>query len=197
MVKKYVEDTVNFSQGSKICGYHDEVKQSVIWYYQSTSGSSAVDAGIAYDYSTGNWWFLGQGRSACAERNVFDYAISAEEGGNDYVFFENFGVNSDASAMVARIQTKPFDGGVADLIKEIEQVRIGYTGSGLQYRLGWQDSEADEIVWGPYQMVSSGFSVDDYRISGRYVTLELYSNAAGDEWDVSSIDVHGFASGER
>ena len=194
-VRDYLNDNVNFSQISKVCGYHDEENKAVVWYYQSTSSTNDVDRGISYNYEDGTWALLSYGRTSVAERNVFDYPLSADASGE--IFYDNFGNDADGSALSAWIRTKPMDGDVADLIKEIESIRVAYKGSGLTYRFGYQEEQDDAVAWGNYQEIDSGFSFSDDRLSGRYITLELYSDQVGDSWDVSRIDVYGYASGER
>jgi hypothetical protein len=193
-VREYLSDNVNFTQGSKICSFHDEENKAVKWFYQSTSGSD-VDAGVGYNYETGEWFLLGYGRTACAERNVFDYALGADSGGE--IYYENFGDDADGSALISWVRTRPLDGGVVDFIKEIEALRVGYTGSGLKYRIGTQEDQTDEVLWTAYFDVKDGFSEALERVSGRYLTLEFYSNAVGANWDLSRVDVHGRVSGTR
>lgn len=195
MVKSFIDVDASVAQRSKVCAYHDEVKRSIIWYYQSSSGTD-VDSGIAYDYEKGLWWLLGHGRSACDERRNFDWALTVDPT-DSRVYWENFGVDAAGSGMEAWVRTKPLDGDVADLIKEIEAIRIAYVGFDLQFRLGWSDTEGGTIQWGPYQMVEDGFELNYYDINGRYITLELYSNSLSDQWNVGGIDVHGRVGGER
>lgn len=194
-VRDYLNENVNFSQISKVCGYHDEENKSVKWFYESTASADDVDRGIGYAYETGEWFLLGYGMSAVAERQVFTNPLAADA--NNDIYYQNFGDDADGAAMTAWIRTKPMDGDNADFIKEIEAIRVAYKGSGLQYRFGVQEDEDDSVTWGSYAPVGSGFDFTSDRLSGRYITLELYSNALGDSWDVSRVDVHGRVSGVR
>lgn len=194
-VRDYLNENVNFSQISKVCGYHDEENKSVKWWYQSTSSVDDVDRGIGYSYESGEWFLLGYGMSAVAERQVFSNPLGADA--NNDIYYMNFGDDADGSALTAWIRTKPMDGDNADFVKEIDAIRVAYKGTGLQYRFGVQEDEDDAVTWGSYSSIDNGFDFAEDRLSGRYITLEFYSNALGDNWDVSRADVYGRISGTR
>jgi len=198
MIRQYLKDNFQKAQGSKVNGYHDEENTAVIWSFpsdMSNVNSAICDKGISYNYLTGNWSLIGHGNTASMERQVFSQAFTGTDAGT--VHRENDGLTDAGASMTSWIRTKPLDLDDPNHIKEIQAVRVGYIGSGLQYRLGRSNSEDDSITWGRYNRVPDGFKFSDARDAGRYLHLELYSSGVGDDWNVSSIDIHGVILGER
>ncbi len=194
-VRKFFQGDMNFAQKSKVNGWHDEENHQVIWYYPSVGGSGEVDASIVYDYKKGVWSIRGDGRSASLERQVFDNPIVF--GTTPTLFLQNFGVDSDGSALVASVRSKPMDLGTPDRVKELDAIRIGFQGSGLRARIGQQFSLNDAITWTSFFEVPTGYAFKSVRVAGRYISIELQSQDVGDAWDVSSIDFYGRLEGER
>lgn len=194
-IREFFFDDVNWTQSSKVNGYHNEAKHEIIWYYPSVGGSGEPDKGLVYDYQRGLWSQLGYGRTASIERQVFTEPIVADNTGE--VYQDNFGNDADGSALVASILSKPVDFGTVDQVKEIDGIRISYKGTGLQFRLGSQQDLDDAITYTSFVAVAVGHKITDIRIAGRYITLELKSSATGDNWDLSAVDVYGRLGGNR
>jgi hypothetical protein len=194
-VRDFLEPSVNFSQSSKIHGYHDEENHCVTWYYPSTSGSGEPDRGISFDYEKNLWSPLDHGRTSSLERNTFDYPVTATASGE--VFFENFGADADGVALSAEITTKALDAGDNDLYKEFDALRVGFEGGGLQYRMGCQEDTDDPIEWGTWTDVLGGVDFANERLAGRYITVGLRSTGLGDTWNISGLDIYGRIGGYR
>lgn len=194
-LRDFLKDDLEVNQKDKICGFHDEVNQSVVWFYPALNdGSSEPTKGISYNYSNGTWTRLGYGRTSCIERNNFDYALSADV---TDVYYENNGLSNDGTAITKWVRTRAIDGGSLDYIKELDAIRIGFEGTGLQYRIGCQDQLDDAITWTSYANADVGVDFLNERVSGRFLTLELYSNTTSADWNVSGIDVYGRMGGTR
>lgn len=99
--------------------------------------------------------------------------------------------------MTAWIRSKPVELGDPLRIKELNEMCLGWEGSGLQFRIGTQNSLDEAITWGSYTNASVGFQIEELDIAGRYISLELYSTGTGDSWEVSAIDVNGRIAGTR
>ncbi len=196
-VRDWLQENFNAAQEEKVCGYHEYKKNTVTWYIPTST--SEPDKGISYNYDNGVWSFLDHGRTCAKERGAFEYPVVATKDGD--IYFNNFGDDADGSSMTAWVRSKPVDLGDPLSIKEIDNLCIGWEGTGLTYRLGYQDQLDDSITWGSYRAAPAGFALDVIRDlsegTGRFLSIELYSTGTGDSWEVSAIDVNGRIAGTR
>ena len=93
--------------------------------------------------------------------------------------------------------TKALDLGNADAVKELDSIRIGYIGTGLQYRIGWSDTENGTPTWGDYTDVTTGFGFHNLRTAGRWLFFEIYSAAQNVSWEVQAVEFIGRVEGTR
>ena len=133
--------------------------------------------------------------SAGDERRVIEAPISGTEGG--VLLKEDTGNNNVSSAMLSWVRSKPMDMQNADIVKELDSIRIGFTGTGLQYRIGWSETETGAITWKPYTDIDVGFNFHNLRTAGRWLHLELYSDTLNAYWEVSDVEFIGRQEGTR
>jgi len=178
---------------SKSIAFHDEENTQVRWYFPTTS--TKITEGLSFNYQTGAWTKILANRSAGQERVISTHPVTGSEDGK--IYLDGMGVNDHQSAMTAYVRSKPIDLGDADRVKEIDSIRIGFEGRGLQYRVGWSETENGTITWTPYRVMDEGFDFDNLRTAGRWLHFELYSDTLNAEWEVSSVEFQGRIEGTR
>jgi len=192
-VRRWFFDNVATGQTSKAHAFHDEENTQVRWYFP-TDGVDITE-GLAYNYNLGVWTRLIANRTAGQERVTASHPVTGDSTGN--IYLEGKGDNAGGEAMTSWVRSKPIDLGDADLVKELDSIRIGYEGVGLQYRIGWSETETGAITWGPYRAMEQGFGFHNLRTAGRWLHIELYSDTLNTEWEVMNIEFMGRSEGTR
>lgn len=192
-MRKWYRENAALGQIAKASAHHDEANNQVRWHFPTTS--SMITQGLSFNYRTGTWSILFAAKSAGDERRVLSHAVTGSETGA--LYREGPAWNDDTEAMVAYARTKPLDLGDADRIKELDSIRIGFIGTGLQYRIGWSEAEGGTINWGAYTDVSEGFGFHNLRTAGRWLYIEFYSGSLNAYWEIMNCEVIGRVEGTR
>jgi hypothetical protein len=192
-MRKYYQNNAGTGQLAKTIGFHSEADNQIRWYFPTDS--SAITRGVTYNYRKGTWAVIVNDRSAGDERRIFPTPISGSETGS--IYSEAAGTNAGTEAMVAWVRTKPMKISTADAVKELDSVRIGFNGQGLQYRIGWAETEDGTVTWTPYASMATGFDFHNLRTAGRWLLFELYSNTLNAEWEVQAVEFIGRMEGTR
>lgn len=192
-IRDYFTENANKAQLSKTCAYHDEESTQIRWYFPTSAAT--VTGGVSYNYKSNTWSILTDTTSAGDERRIINFPLSGTEGG--LVYKENSGNNDSDSAMVSWVRSKPLDIDNADIIKELDSIRIGWTGQGLTYRIGWSETEDGTITWGSYTAMETGFPFHNLRTAGRWLHIELYSASLNANWEVADVELIGRMEGTR
>ena len=192
-IRDYFTDNANRAQLSKTCAYHDEDNTQIRWYFPTDESGNT--GGVSFNYKTNTWSILTGDTSAGDERRIDNYPLSGSEAG--LVYRESNGNNTGDSPLVAWVRSRPLDLDDADSVKELDSIRIGYTGFGLTYRIGWSETENGTITWTDYASMDEGFPFHNLRTAGRWMYIELYSGTLNAEWSVADIEVIGRLEGTR
>lgn len=192
-IRTYFTENSNKAQLTKAIAFHDEAHTQVRWYFPTSTSSNA--GGVSYNYATKTWSIVDNTVSAGDERRVIESPISGTEGG--LLLKEDTGHNALSSAMLSWVRSKPMDIGNADIVKEIDSLRLGFTGNGLKYRIGWSETETGTIIWKDYTDIEVGFDFHNLRTAGRWLHFELCSNTLNTYWEVSDIEFIGRQEGTR
>jgi len=192
-IRTYYEENANKAQLSKAVAYHDEENTQVRWYFPTDSVT--ITGGVSFNYKTNTWSILTATWSAGDERRVAEGPIVASEDG--ILYKSGTGNNASGSPLTAWVRSKPIDMDNADLVKEIDSIRIGYTGSGLTYRVGWSATEDGTINWQPYASMDTGFTFQNLRTAGRWLHFELKTDTLNSTWEVSDVVFIGRMEGTR
>lgn len=192
-MRHWFKNNVNQNQEAKVVGYHDEENTQIRWYFPSTIPSS--QRAVTYNYEKGAWSFITGNISAVDERRITKSGFGGTETG--WLTAEGVGDNDRGAPMVSYVRTKPMDVGSADLIKELDSIRLGYRGTGVQYRIGWSETENSTINWTEYTSMEKGFDFQNLRTAGRWLYIELYTNSLNTSWEVMSMEVIGRTEGTR
>lgn len=191
-VRKYLQDNVDWSKGDEVCGYHHEAEQAVVFHFPG----SAAPFGASYNYITEAWAIFDFGRSAAAERQVFDYPITAL---GTSLFLEQ---SQQQNAGLARVTTKPVDFDTKMFRKYIQEVLIGWDGlqnSEVSVYLGYSDHPPrvdGDIEWeGPFTLTGGG---EDWVYPNRetvFLSVRVESNGNVWPWRLTNLDVFGHPAG--
>jgi hypothetical protein len=192
-VRRWFDENAAAGQLSKSIAFHDEENTQVRWYFPTTSVE--ITEGLAFNYQLGAWSRITADRTAGQERTVASHPVSGDSTGA--LFLEGQGNNAHQSAMTAYVRSKPIDLGDADRVKELDSIRLGLEGDGLQYRVGWSETENGAVTWGSYSAFPAGFDFDNLRTAGRWLHFELYSDTLNADWEVMNVEFIGRVEGSR
>jgi len=192
-VRHWFQNNFNKQQISKCVAFHDEEAQEIRWSFPTDTLSA--ESAIAYSYQFDNWTFYSEGRTAAEERTRAPFPVTGT--GDGRILYEGSGTNAGQAAVNSWLRSKPMDLGDPDRVKELSSLRVGYRGSGLQYRIGWAETENGTITWGSYTDVNEGYDFHNLRTAGRYLFIEIYSAVVGIDWELMSLEVQGRIEGTR
>ena len=187
-IKEYYFDNVNQSQLSQVNAYHNERESCVVWHVPSTAGT--LDTYYSFDYKR-NVWMKGTAPfSACLSSRVFDYPVAFDV--NAFTpYFLNLGDDADAVALESSVESKPFDGGDANIEKWFDSLLVMGTTTGILYvSLGFQNDLNDPIEWVTQEFIGDGSPLY-YERTARWVRLKLYSTAKDCDWEISQLTLNG------
>ena len=191
--RRFYQENANTAQLAKVSAWHDEDNNQIRWYLPL--GQTTNQAGLSYNYRNKAWSYVTGDRSAGDERRVLSYPVSGTEAG--LLKVEGGTPNDSGAGIGAVATTKALDLGNADAVKELDSIRIGYIGTGLQYRIGWSDTENGTPTWGDYTDVTTGFGFHNLRTAGRWLFFEIYSAAQNVSWEVQAVEFIGRVEGTR
>lgn len=193
-LRHWFKKNINQNQYAKVCAYHDEENTQIRWYIP-TGVTTDNDLCVSYNYERNNWSFISATVSACEERTVARYAITGSEAGQ--IYSEGESANNDGLAIEAWVRSKPIDLGDADIVKELDSIRLGFRGTGLTFRVGWAEQEHDTPIWEDYITCVDGFPFHNLRTAGRWLFIELRSDQVDDAWELMTLEVIGRGEGTR
>jgi hypothetical protein len=191
--RNWYQDNAHIGQLSKCIGFHDEEHNQIKWFFPTTTTTNA--GGVVFNYRKNTWSIITGARSAGDERRMLNNPVVGSEGG--IVYRESAGPNEAGAAITAYVRSKPISMGEAWRIKELDTLRMGYIGSGLQYRIGWAETETGSITWGSYTDISTGFEFQSTRTAGRWMFFEAYSAAPNAAWELMDVEFIGRIEGTR
>ena len=187
-LRDYMAARVNWDQASKICGYHAEALNAVVWYYPSTAGSGEPDEGVMYDYKLGVWSLLDFGRTSALERDVFKWPVAATATGE--LYFHESGTSADGAPLNAWVESAFVSLGDPDMPAYVQGLRAeGDMANASLYVRAWKDLDAagpvaTRALSGPdamrYAWVRQTAPFFTFKVDGpapwRLEALELYGN---------------------
>lgn len=195
-LRQYIKDTADASQLSKVAATYDAATESVLWSIP-TAGTGENTVTVAYRIPTGAWSIYTFGRTCWVPQlGVFDQPFAA--GTDRKIYAHNEGVDAGTGvALDAWVRTKPFTGSDALVRSCVDTLAVQLrrsTGT-VQARIGAQKHLDDAITWTPYRDLGGGFEPVSARASGRFITLEVRSNAVGGDFAMSGFDIYGSQGG--
>jgi hypothetical protein len=192
-LRHWWQHNINEGQIAKVIGYHDEENNQIRWYFPSDESTNTK--AVSFNYKRNTWSFILGNRSAGTEREVARTPFTGTEDGR--LLADGTGDNNDADPIDAYVISKPLDLGSADVVKELDSIRIGYRGTGITYRIGWSEYEDGPINWRNFVSMEQGFDFDNLRTAGRWLYLEIRTNTLNTSWEVMSVQFIGRTEGTR
>lgn len=196
-IRKWIQDHVNFGAADKIAGYLNEDRNLCEWGVP-VDGASENNMTIGYNKANKTWTFRNYGITCGIKKNYFQFPIFGMSSGG--VFYGEYGVDADDSPLEAWLLSKPMPGEDQLTWKDVESL-LAYirdlAGSGVLVYLGVQDSIDDAILWsdGIVAQEKTQLQYIDPPLSGKYISIKLYSNSLGDNWKLAGFDIYGVTTG--
>ena len=193
-IRSWFLDNVSTGQYAKVAGWHDDENTQIRWYFPKSSADN--DYCLSYNYETNTWSFITGNFSTGQERRIAGQPIAGTEDGK--IVAAGVGNNDiDNTAITAYVRSKPMDMGDARVLKELDAIRIGYSGTGLRYKVGVSATENGTVTWITDKTVDKGFDVEHLRAAGRWITLEFYTTGLNQNWRLQSVEIQGRLEGTR
>lgn len=192
-IRDWFKANVNNSQVGKAHAFHDKKNNLVRWLFPT--GESTITGGVAFNYQSKTWSILDTTMSASDERRVQEAPFTGSEVG--VIYKENTGDNADSVSMESWVRSKPMDLSNTDVVKELDSIRLGWTGNAITYRIGWSETDNGTITWNSYRTMELGFPFHSLRTAGRWMHVELYTNTLNTHWEVSDMEFIGRTEGTR
>jgi hypothetical protein len=195
-LRAFLKSIIDIGQLSKVAATYDAGSETVMWSIPTAEGGGENALTIAYRIPNGSFSILDFGRTAWVPgQGVHKVPVGADRAGG--IHFHGTGADADGAAIDAWVQTKPFAARDARMWTYLDSLALEMrrkTGS-VQVRVGAQKHLNDALSWGPYKDIATGFDPIRYRKSGRFLTLEIRSNAVGADFAMSGFDAYGSQAG--
>lgn len=170
-VSDFVFDNLNRTQASKVFGRSLAERDSIRWYYPSTS-SMENDRYVEYNHVERHWTIGALQRTAGIDRDAFDYPMEADA--NGVVYDHEKGttyLDQDGAALTPYAESGPFeisDGG--NLVEVVGIIPDEKTLGDVQLKIySSLYPTATETLHGPFTIRAP----TDARLSGRQVRLRV------------------------
>lgn len=206
MVRSYVFDDFNFTQGDKVFSGLNSAHSEVWWFYASAS-SDNVDRYVMYNYAEQVWAYGSMERSAWADRGAFENPIAA--GLDGYLYEHETGLDdgstSPASAIDSFIQSSPIDIGDGEQFSFIRRVfpDIAFKNSTAESPSADVTMTVRNISRGSYVRSATGTYFDDdrqqlnFRLRGRQVSIKISCDNTETTWRLGSPRIDLRPDGRR
>ena len=207
-VKDKVFLDFNFDERDKVhVGVNSEFSE-VIWFYPK-SGSSTVNAYVAYNYEGKVWYYGTLTRDAWIDRGIRTYPIAA---GSSYLYNHELTNDDDGSPMTSFIESGPMDMGDGDKFVSIKQMLpdVSFNGSdnptpSVSFTLKAKNSaggnflqtESSNATRSTTTPIEQFTDKIDYRVRGRSFAIKLESTGSGVKYRLGTPRVDMRADGRR
>ena len=207
-VKDKVFLDFNFDERDKVhVGVNSEFSE-IIWFYPKT-GSSTVNAYVAYNYEGKVWYYGTLTRDAWIDRGIRTYPIAA---GSSYLYNHELTNDDDGSPMTSFIESGPMDMGDGDKFVSIKQMLPDVTFNGsdnptpsVSFTLKAKNSaggnflqtEARDATRSTTTPVEQFTDKIDYRVRGRSFAIKLESTGSGVKYRLGTPRVDMRPDGRR
>ena len=207
-VKDKVFLDFNFEDKDKVhVGLNTEFSE-IIWFYP-TSGSTDVDAYVAYNYTEKVWYYGTLARDAWLDRGIRQLPLAT---GGTYLYNHETGYDDDGSAMTSFIESAPMDIGDGDKFVSIKQLipDITFEGStsvnpAVSFTIkakthsgaNYDQSGSNTTQRSATSPVEQFTNKLDYRIRGRSFAIRVESTDEGSKYKLGTPRVDVREDGRR
>lgn len=175
----FLEETLDWSQGNQVFGFHNEGFQEVTWFYPVVGGGVK---GIGYKYTNGSFTRYNLPVLAAAGRDVFDYPIFGTTDG--------VALGRGHTTQPSFIRTRPLDAGDSLSTKVFQHYRFVGNFSSAWLRLGISDEVNTEPIYFWEGELETAIYAEQ---EGVFLTLEISTEEG--HFDISQILVSGQPGG--
>lgn len=193
-VRDYLQNSVNWSQATKVAAVHDEEFHRIIWSYPKDSGGEPSES-IVYDYKNGTFTLFNFAWTSAVPREVFSFPLGAS--GDQNIYGLNQGTNANTSAMTKRVKSRPFSFGKGSALTLIDAIVAGFASKDgeVEYRLGVRDRLDDSPTWTDWITLPDGKGPTYPDTSGRWIEIEIRSTELGASWGLDTLTFFGVPIG--
>lgn len=212
-VRDYIFSDINEDQIDKINAALNTEHAEVWWFYPS-SESEDLDKYVVYNYQEKVWYYGTMGRTAWADRGIFDYPVVAN---SDYYLYEHEigfddGTTNPVTPINAFLQSSPIDIGDGDqfilLRKMIPDVSFKNSTAALPAvdltmavrnapNGTYHQTQTDEFVKTQAAPVDSRTEQLDFRLRGRQMSFKISSDTLGVTWRLGTPRIDLRPDGRR
>ena len=196
-VGSYVFDNIDRDSGALYSHGSDNGVFTEVWFWYPSSGQSAPDRYVCYNYAEG-WWSIGaMARTAAQPAGVYNFPMAAGTDRNLY-FHEDGWTNAGTPITTARYaETASINvqsgGKISNVVQAITDSGYGFNSTRLTFFSEFTP-EGSEITSGPYTPRSDGYT--DTRVTGRDFRVKI-SSAADADWSIGEMRLEVRPTGDR
>jgi len=207
-VKDKVFLDFNFEERDKVhVGVNSEFSE-IIWFYPK-SGSTTINAYVAYNYSEKVWYYGTLERDAWLDRGIRTLPVAT---GGSYIYNHETGNDDDGSAMTSFIESAPMDMGDGDKFMSIKQMVPDITFSGstavnptVSFTLktknysggNFLQTDSGDTQRSSTTPVEQFTNKIDYRVRGRSFAIRVDASTLGTKYKLGTPRVDMRADGRR
>lgn len=213
LVRDYVFSDINENQLDKIHAALNTEHAEIWWFYPS-SNSSDNDKYVVYNYLEQLWYYGSMGRTAWADRGIFDFPVVANTDSYLYEHEIGFddGTTNPPSAINAFLQSSPIDMGdgenfvfVRKMIPDVSfknssaalpsadiTMAVRNAPNGTYYQ-----TQTGEFVKTQAAPVNDRTEQIDFRLRGRQMSFKISSDDTGVTWRLGTPRLDLRSDGRR
>ena len=199
MRNHFKDNTDHYEIGGTVAYHHEETTQ-IRWYIPANTGPTDWIA-YSYNYEKNVWSCTTSIYSACQERTTYPGPVVGKDDGRLYLEADGLAL-PDGSPIPYSMVTKGLDLQDADKVKEVTNIRIGMMGGGLNFSIGWAETEQGTVTYDPsdvYLLNSRGDGFIDLpvRTAGRWMFMKFEGAVADADWELVTLEIIGRLEGTR
>lgn len=194
-VRKFVFDALVASNKAAVyCGMNARFNE-VWWFYPTDPDAPELDSYVIYNWRDNVWATGTMSRTSWFDANATSYPLAVDAEG--YLYSHEVGVDADGAAMVAYVETAPFDLGDGDLVMHMYRMvpTMELTGSvdvATSVRR-WPQGAVEKTITKTFSTTTEKI---DLHIEGRQARLRFTSDAIGDWWRLVKVRLGLMPGGE-
>lgn len=195
-VSRYVFDALVQNQNEAIwCGANSQYSE-VWWWYASDPLAPELNRYVAYSLAE-NCWFIGSmARTAWIDKTNVNRPVAISPEGVIYV--QETGIDADAAALPAHIESAPFDTGDGDQVVSIHRIVPDLTLEGsVQVTLETRRWPQDAIEVSKTRSFTAASRKIDLRAQGRQASLTFAVTGLGETFRLGDVRLDITPAGRR
>ncbi len=197
-VEQFIFDNINVTASENSFVGHNGEFNEIMWFY-ARSGSSQINAVVAYNYTEGHWWTGTLSRTTWIDREIYDNplatkynadtvanneVISGLTGGSSQLFLHETGTDDDGQPMTAFVKSGSVQIAVGDEFAFVSKIipdvqnQSGVLNAKLEFK-SYPNNSTSVIKTATFSDSTDFVSL---RGRGREFTVNVVSNTSGTAW---------------